>query len=109
MKIWNAVAAALLAAPGPAAAMTDIEAITHAGALGSILAAEDPCRLTFDQEAISAYVKRTVPADRIDYASLLQTQILGQTSLLAGTTDSALAAQCAAAEQSARHLGLIAP
>lgn len=103
-----ACAFAFCAIAATAAAMDDLEAITIAGSLGSVIAAENACGLTFDQSAISAYITETVPPDRMDFASLLQTQVLGQEAMLTDMTESGLTAHCTAITQSARHFGFIA-
>lgn len=91
----------------PALAMDDLELFTVSGALGGIIASETACGLTYDQDAIAAWITANVPPDRVDFAGMLQTQIMGQEYNLQGMSKSAMTAHCASIAQTAKHYGFI--
>lgn len=96
------VSAAMLAA-APALADTMDTAMN----LGTLLAAGQACGYTYDTDAVTAFVREHVPADDLGFAPLLSTMTVGAKAQLDGLSDAALIAQCAAAEQSAKHYGLM--
>lgn len=105
MQIHRALLVAGIVAAGPAVAMTDIEAILLANSLASVLASEQACGLSYDQTAIAAFIAKEVPPERMDFASTLQTQTMGQEMMMADMSASAKAAHCAAIAQTAAHFG----
>ncbi len=58
--------------PTPHYAMDDLQLLQIATELGSVLAAEEICGLTYDQAAIGAFIDKTVPADAMGFAANLQ-------------------------------------
>lgn len=92
----------------PSVGMDDFEMLQVANALGAVIAAEEPCGLSYDQAAIAAYIENTVPPERMDFASALQVQIMGQQAMLPAMSSSATAAHCAAIRGPAVKFGFIA-
>ncbi|MGP4725549.1 signal recognition particle [Agrobacterium deltaense] len=70
--------------------------------LGTVLAAEDFCGLTYDQEMIAAYIEKNVSADDMGFASLLQLMTAGKQSAQKGMTASAKAAHCTQIRRTAK-------
>jgi hypothetical protein len=97
--------ALLLCLATPAAAMNDMEEMQAASTLGSLLASEKPCKLTYDQTAVAAWITANIPPERIGFASQLQMMTMGQGMFVDGLTGSGLTAHCTSVAQSARHLG----
>lgn len=91
----------------PVAAMTDLEAYQLSSDLGTLLAAEELCELTFDEQAVAAYISETVPAERIDFAAKLQGMTAMSRLSLDNLSPSGKAAHCAAVTKSAKHLGFV--
>lgn len=74
-RIVTALGASLFGIwPGPASA-GKLDLITLGIELGRVLAAEQPCGLRYDQEAISAFIAKRVPADDLSFMSHVQTGI----------------------------------
>lgn len=91
----------------PAVAMDDLEAMTMAGNLGTVIAAESFCGLTYDQTAIANYIRANVPPDRIGFADQLQTVIMMQGYSLDKMSQSAKTAHCTSITQTAKFLGFV--
>lgn len=89
----------------PIYAMDDMEALQLASSLGSIISSEEFCGLSYDQTAIAAYIGENVPPERMDFASNLQVNIMGNEYLLAQMSASAKTAHCASIQQTAKHFG----
>ncbi|NBE05956.1 signal recognition particle [Paragemmobacter ruber] len=101
------IALSLAITASPAAAMDDLQAIMLANSLGSMIASETLCGLSYDQAAISRYIATNVPPERMDFASQLQVQTMGIELQLQNLSASARTAHCAAITQSARQAGFI--
>lgn len=99
------LALALICAASPVAAMDDLEVLQAASALGGILASEEFCGLTFDQAAISAYITKNIPPERMDFAQNLQMQVMGQEYIMKDMKPSAKTAHCTSIAQTAKHYG----
>jgi hypothetical protein len=97
----------LLTWSSPLVALTDIEVIMLAQELGSMLASESMCGLSYDQSGIAQWIDANVPDDAIGFAASLSTMTQGQGMIYQDMTASAKTAHCAAIEQTARHLGFI--
>lgn len=78
-----------------------------AAEIGSVIGSEDACGLVYNQAAISAWISENVPPDRMDFASLLQVQVMGQGYMLGQMSESAKTAHCAAIAQTAKHFGFV--
>lgn len=66
------LAASLLASPAAEADSMDV-----AAQLGSVLAGEEFCGLTYDQAAIQAFIEKHVKSDDMSFPSMLQTMTSG--------------------------------
>ena len=73
--------------------------------LGSILAAESVCGLTYDQGAIQAYIEKKVKADDMQFPSMLQLMTKGSEVQDQDLAPSAKAALCAQTVRVARSYG----
>ena len=104
MKLIYALA--LVASP---AAAQNLGQMQIAAGLGSLLASEEPCGLTFDQEAIGAYVAENVDPAAMGFAGdlALQTQYSGLQ--ISDMNESGLTAHCAVIARTAEHYGFIDP
>lgn len=91
----------------PALALDDMEAMQLSNAVGSVLGSEEFCGLAYDQDAIAAYIASNVPPERMDFASLLQTNIMGQKYMQDQMSKSEKTAHCASISQTAKHFGFL--
>lgn len=86
------IAAALLTLAAPASAQNSYELASN---LGLVLASEDACDLTFQADAIGAYIESNVAADDMEFAEFLAgTTTLGDMKI-ERMSASGLAAHCA--------------
>lgn len=93
---------------GPALAQTtDMQAMTQANELGSILAAEEFCGLTYDQDAIQAWITSNVAADAMGFAGTLTMMVAGAEFQQRDMSTSAKTAHCTAIRQTAKHYGFV--
>ncbi len=83
------------------------DALLDAGKLAGLLAAEEPCNLTYDQTAINNFVDETFDGDDLTAVAALGSLTRGHASLISKQSASTLAATCAAARLSAKALGFI--
>lgn len=98
------VIAALFAAPAQA---QDLEVMTLANALGSVLASEEPCGLAYDADAIRALIAEQVPPGALDFAAQLGGFTTAATYGIEAQTPSQRIAHCAAIELTAREYGFL--
>lgn len=98
------VAAMMFATP---AAALDLETLQLANALGSLLASEEPCGLSYDQSAIQAFISERVDPAQMDFAPQLSAQTSGMSYSIDEMAGSALTAHCAATKNSAKAFGFI--
>lgn len=104
---------ALVAAAGLAATVvstpsfSNMDTMIIANELGSILAAEDFCGLTFDVKAVEAYIEKAVPADDISFPSSLSIQTQGSKYMQQEYSGAQKAAHCAQVSRVARSFGFI--
>lgn len=75
--------------------------------LGTILAAESACHLSYDSRAIRDYISKNAPASDMTFGSLLETMVQGQTADIRQMTSATLTALCAQTERVARFNGFI--
>ncbi|WP_236764482.1 signal recognition particle [Agrobacterium tumefaciens] len=75
--------------------------------LGTVLAAEDFCGLTYDHKMIEAYIEKNVPADDMGFPSFLELMTSGRKSKQKKMTPSAKAAHCAQISRVAKANGFI--
>lgn len=91
----------------PAVAQDPLASMMRASELGSVLASEEICGLTYKQDAIEAWVEDNVPPDDISFASTLDTAVMGGKFGYKDQTKSERAAHCAAIRKTAKHYGFI--
>ncbi|AZV00403.1 hypothetical protein pthi1_p38 [Paracoccus phage vB_PthS_Pthi1] len=88
-------------------AQEDLARMIRAGELGSVLASEEICGLSYKQAAIEAWIDKNVPADDIMFASSLDTAVMGGKFGYRDQTTSERTAHCAAIKKTAKHYGFI--
>lgn len=71
-----------------------LETMTLATNLGSVLASEEKCGLSFNQKAIEAFIEKKVSATDMGFPSLLNTMTTGSKAQLQRMSQSALTAHC---------------
>jgi ABC-type oligopeptide transport system substrate-binding subunit len=81
--------------------------IALANQLGTVLAAESACHLSYDPKAIQNYISKNVPESDMSFGSLLEIMVQGQTTQIAQMTSATLTALCAQTERVARFNGFI--
>jgi hypothetical protein len=81
--------------------------IQLANELGTVLASEGACGLSFNQEAITAFIEEQVPEDDMGFPSILQTMITGTEFQLRDMSASARTAHCTQITRIARSYGFI--
>lgn len=98
--------AVCLVAPGIAAAQ-DFDSMMKAQDLGSVLASETFCGLSYDQDAIGAWIdQNTDPAD-MGFAASLETMTMGAAYSLKDMSPSGKTAHCRSIARTAQHYGFI--
>lgn len=108
MKRSKALVAATVI--GSVAAMTAAPAgatMQLANELGTVIASEEACGLTFDQAAIAAFIDERVPDDDMGFPSMLQTMIAGTEFQLRDMSESAKTAHCTQIRRVARRHGFV--
>lgn len=100
------IAAALAAASTPVLAQ-GLESMKLATELGTVLASEEPCGLTFDQTAIAAFIEAKVPADDMGFASTLNMMTEGQKYQIEEMSASSKTAHCTQIKRVAASYGFI--
>ncbi|WP_420023736.1 hypothetical protein ACN9JG_06145 [Cereibacter azotoformans] len=78
-----------------------------ATSLGSILAAESFCGLSYDEAAVAAYIDNHVPADDMSFTSTLSVMVAGAEYSQQELSPSTKAAHCRSVERTARHYGFV--
>ncbi|AQZ51933.1 hypothetical protein [Martelella mediterranea] len=92
---------------GANAQAQDFEMMQLAQNLGDVLASEEPCGLTYDQDAIAAFIADKVPADDMGFNSDLSTMTMGASYMFANMSGSQKTAHCAQTERVAKSYGFI--
>jgi hypothetical protein len=92
MKRILIIALAALLVAGPVNAY---ENVNLAKGLGSVLASEALCGLTYDQAAIEAFIEKNVPAGDTQFPDLLVTETWAAGQDNQGMSESAVTAHCA--------------
>lgn len=95
---------ALLAMP---VAADDADSMTLASDLGAVLAGGEACGYTLSNSAVIAFVQENAPAEDVGFAAMLSAMTTGHKATLDGLSDTALIAQCAVVEKTARHFGFM--
>lgn len=91
---------------GPAIA-SDFQSMTLANELGTVLASEEMCALSFDQAAIERWIEARVDADDMSFATNLNMMIQGTRYQFSGMSQSAKTAHCSQVRRVARANGFI--
>ena len=88
---------------GPVAAQSqDLKSMRLSNDLGSILASEETCGLSYDQDAIKAFIDKHVKADDMGFANTLGLMTRGTKLELKNMSASAKTAHCAQISRVAR-------
>ena len=98
---------AVILFPTPALAWNDMESMTLAHELGSVLASEAACGLTYDQDAIAAFIEKKVPADDMGFPSSLNMMTVGSEAQIADMSTSAKTAHCTQIRRIAKSNGFL--
>lgn len=96
--------ALVLALPTVAGAQS-METMNVATSLGSILASEQKCGLSYSQPAIEAFIEKNVPADDMSFPSTLNMMTRGSEVQMRDMSPSALTAHCSQIKRVARSYG----
>lgn len=95
-----------LVAAGPALAQ-GLDVMQMAQGLGTVLASEEACGLSYDQPAIGDWIARHVPPEDMQFPASLDLMTKGMARSLSSMTPSQKTAHCAAVTQTARRYGFI--
>ena len=105
MKCANHIAAAWFFGLTTAAGAQSLDMLSKAESLGTILASEEFCGLSYDQAAIRSWIEKNIPAGEMAFPSYLQSGVASASFQLQGMTASAKTAHCSAVAQTARFYG----
>lgn len=84
-----------------------MDSMQKAQELGTILAAEEFCQLSYDQDAIGKWIdENTDPAD-MGFSSTLNLMTEGSAFQLRDMSESSKTAHCRSIERTARHYGFV--
>lgn len=97
------IAFAMILSPAKAA-----DSMVTAMNLGSVIASEQPCGLTFDQAAIERYIEKNVKADDIGFPSSLHLMTEGQGAQIGDMSPTSLRAHCTQIRRIAKSYKFIA-
>ncbi|MFN4058183.1 MAG: hypothetical protein ACK4HW_08380 [Roseinatronobacter sp.] len=89
------------------AAAQGFESMQKASNLGTVIASEQQCGLSFDQDAIEAWIDENTDPSDMSFAGNLQMMIQGSQYNTGSLSGSALTAHCRAVERTSRHFGFI--
>lgn len=78
-----------------AAQMSDLDRMQLATSLGSVIGSEEACGLSYDQDAIAAFIEKKVQADDMKFPSTLNMMVDGSRYNLGQMSQSAKTAHCA--------------
>lgn len=84
-----------------------LDSMNAAMSLGSVLAAESFCGLSYDQAAISAWIDANTNPSDMGFASSLSLMTDGAAYELQSMSESSRTAHCRSIERTARHYGFI--
>lgn len=100
-----AIIAAIGVLASPALALDQMKSMSLAHDLGTVLASEELCGLSYDQNAIAAYVEKRVPADDMGFAGTLDMMTTGAKISLADMSASSKTAHCVQIRRVAKNYG----
>ncbi len=75
--------------------------------LGAVMAAEEPCSLTYDPDAIRGFIEKHVKADDMDFASRLNMETKYGIISIGNMTESSKLAYCTQEARVAKSFGFI--
>lgn len=97
---------AMCAIVGAGAASADsMKSMQIASELGNLLSAEQPCGLTFDQTAVSAFIEKNVEADDMSFPGTLRLMTEGAKYKLQEMSKSEMTAYCTQATRLSKAFG----
>ncbi len=104
MKLFMTTALLALPISAQAQSLQSLEAATN---LGSILAAEQKCSLSYDQDAIGKWIEENTDPSDMGFASSLNMMTQGAEYNLHGMSESATTAHCSSVKRTAKHYGFV--
>ncbi|WP_247653367.1 signal recognition particle [Pannonibacter phragmitetus] len=105
-RVCLIVAGAMTAGAG-AHAQGALDSMRKAQQLADVLGSEAACGLTYDQEAISAYIDKAIPADDMSFTSNLNMFVSATEFQLQGMSTSAKTAHCTQVRRVAKSFGFL--
>lgn len=88
-----------------AASAQGLQSMQIANDLGTVLASEEVCGLSYDQAAIEAFIAKKVSADDMSFASTLNMMVMGSEAQIGDMSASAKTAHCAQIRRVAKSYG----
>lgn len=85
----------------------NFDSMQKATELGTILAAEELCGLSFNQDAVADWIDENTDPSDMSFPGTLQMMVDGSTFQNSSMSGSALTAHCRSVERTARHFGFI--
>lgn len=83
------------------------DSMMRATELGTVLAAEDLCGLSFNQGAVADWIDNNTDPSDMGFPGTLQMMVEGSKFQNSEMTGSVLTAHCRSVERTARHFGFI--
>jgi transcriptional antiterminator Rof (Rho-off) len=109
MRLGSVTKLIVLIAAGSGMALAahaqDLKSMQLANELGSVLASEESCGLSYDQVAIRTFIEKHVRADDMSFANTLNVMTQGAQFQLKGMSASAKTAHCTQISRVARTYG----
>lgn len=102
---WSLLLLSALAAS--TATAQDFKSMQLAHELGSVIASEEACSLSYDQAAIAAFIEKKVRADDMAFSGQLNVQTSGIGYQLKSMSASAKTAHCTQIRRVAKSYGFI--
>jgi DhnA family fructose-bisphosphate aldolase class Ia len=109
MMVRSALVTATLvcALSGAPAQAQDMKSMNLATELGSVLAAEEFCGLSYDQAAIAAWIEKRIKADDMGFPSTLNMMTMGAEAQQKRMNASRKTAHCAQIVRIAKSFGFV--
>ncbi len=103
-KLISLVLTVFIAGAARADSLANMEKATN---LGSVIASEDFCDLTFDQDAIENWIDQNVDPDDMGFPSTLNMMVMGSEYQYLEMSESAKTAHCRSIMRVAKRYGFI--
>lgn len=84
-----------------------LDEFTLAQELGTLLGSEEPCALSYDQDAISTWIDANVDAASMSFAGTLSMMTDAAAFSIVDMSESSRTAHCRSVERAAVHAGFI--